>query len=69
MKRWWNIVLQVAATTGQLAQLYHPFIPPQYAIPIQLGVSVLQGTVGVIAHNFNPDGTPAVLPFVPVNKK
>lgn len=69
MKRWWNIVFQVAATAGQLAQLYSPFIPPGYAGPVQLGVSILQGTVGVIAHNFNPDGTSAKTPFVPVNKK
>lgn len=69
MKRWLNIAIQVAATAGQLAQLYHPFLPPQIAIPIQLGTSILQGTVGVLAHNFNPDGTPAQLPFVPTNKK
>ena len=64
MKRWWNVAFQVAATAGQLAQVYSPFIPPPYAGMVQAGVTVLQATVAIIAHNFNPDGTPALAPYI-----
>ena len=65
MKRWWNIAFQVAATAGQLAQVYDPIIPPPYGGMAQGIAALIQATVGIIAHNFNPDGTPSQAPYIP----
>jgi hypothetical protein len=68
MKRSWNTLFQVLATSTQLLNLYSPIIPPKYLGLTAAILSAIQGTAAVIAHSFNPDGTAAVLPYVPPQK-
>lgn len=63
MKRWWNVVFQTVASVTQLANLYSPFLPPKIQGTVTGILTLAQGTVGVIAHQYNPDGTPAALPY------
>lgn len=68
MKRFWNILFQVGAVGTQLLNLYVPFIPPKYVGMITGILTTAQGTAAVVAHNYNPDGTPAEVPYSPPSK-
>jgi len=67
MKRWVNILAQAAGVIGQLvipAFVANPKSAAKYAAII----AAVQGIAAIIAHNYNPDGTPAALPYQP-NKR
>lgn len=68
MKRWWNIAFQIVATGGQVLNLYAPFIPVEYQGTAAAILTAAQGTIAVLAHSFNPDGTTAQVPYVPPQK-
>lgn len=68
MKRSWNTIFQVIAASSQAINLYSPIMPMKWQLWASTVISVAQGTAAIIAHNFNPDGTPAVLPYVPPQK-
>jgi len=65
MKRSWNTIFQIIAASSQALNLYAPIIPPRYALWATAILSAAQGTAAVIAHSFNPDGTPATQKYVP----
>jgi len=65
MKRSWNTIFQIIATSSQVLNLYAPIIPPKYVGLTAAILSAVQGTAAVIAHSFNPDGTPAETKYVP----
>ena len=63
MKRWWNIAFQTVASVTQLANIYAPFLPPKLQGTVTGILTVAQGAVAILAHQFNPDGTPAAQPY------
>lgn len=65
MKRWFNTVFQGIATGAQIVNLYSPFLPPRYQTILAGVLAATQGGVAVVAHKYNPDGTPAALPYQP----
>lgn len=67
MKRFWNVMFQVLATGGQILNLYAPFIPVRYQGTAAAVLTAAQGTMAVVAHSFNPDGTNATTPYRPPN--
>lgn len=59
-----NVLLSGLASLGQILNTYGGIIPPKYQT---LVAGVLGGTtmiVAAVAHYRNPDGTPAVVPYV-----
>jgi hypothetical protein len=64
MPRWVSILAQTLGFVVQGVNQFGGFIPPEYHLPIALAVGAAQGVMGIIAHSFNPDGTPATLPYV-----
>ncbi len=65
MKRWFNIVTQIIGTGGQLFNSVGGVIPPKYQAIVATILGVAQGVIGVLAHNFNPDGTSATSAYRP----
>lgn len=64
MKRWLNFSLQVLGFTAQV--IIPTFVKnPQSQVTLHGAVGLAQLAVGMVAHNYNPDGTPAVLPYDP----
>lgn len=52
------IFVQFANAAGLL-------VPPQYKSVFALVVAGAQGMLGWFQHNFNPDGTPATVSYIP----
>lgn len=63
MKRWQTILTQVIATGAQALNLWANFIPDNIKIFIALGLGTAQLIGANMAHNSNPDGTPAAQPY------
>jgi hypothetical protein len=64
MNRWVNLVAQLL---GFATQVIIPtfVVDPTKRTTIQGVVAGVQGIVGIVAHSYNPDGTPAVVAYVP----
>jgi hypothetical protein len=58
MKRWTNLVFQTVALATQAVV---PLLvkDPTKHVALSCAVAAAQGVVGVMAHGYNPDGTPA----------
>jgi len=52
------------ASVTQLANIYAPFLPPKLQGTVTGILTVAQGAVAILAHQFNPDGTPAAQPYM-----
>lgn len=66
MKRWLNILLQILGVGGQIGNLIAPLFPtPEGKAGVAAAIGVAQIVVSVIAHNTNPDGTPAEIAWTP----
>ena len=65
MKRWQSILTQTLLLTGQIGNtaLENGVIPPKASPYVALGLGVLQLFFANKAHNSNPDGTPAIVPY------
>jgi len=63
VKLWVNILLQVVGTLGQSVNLFTSLVPDKYKGFVMLGFTLAQGTVAIIAHQYNPDGTPASVAY------
>lgn len=64
MTRFWNILGGIAAigvTVAAPVYIHDPAIWKH----IGVGVAVLQAAKSLIAHSYNPDGTPAAMPYQP----
>lgn len=58
-----NMIVQALSVAMQIAN-YSVDLLPEYRFPITVGISAIQGTLGVLAHFVNPDGTSARAPWV-----
>ncbi len=63
MKSWLNYLIQGGASAIQIANAVSPFLPARYQIAIAAAIAVLQAGAGAAAHHYNPDGTPAAVPY------
>lgn len=61
MTRFFNIIAQVLAIGAQVGMTY---VHPKWGLVYQAGIAALQGALAILAHNTNPDGTPASVPYV-----
>ena len=68
MKRFFNVAFQVLATGGQLLNFYTPILPAKCAGWAAGILGAAQGTVSIIAHSYNTDGTPQQAPYIPPPK-
>ena len=59
-----NILIQVVSTLGQSVNLFTGLVPDKYKPFVMLGFTLVQVVVGVVAHQYNPDGTSARLPML-----
>ena len=64
MTRWFNIIAQVVGTGLQLFNAYGAILPAKYQLLGATILGALQAVIAIVAHNYNPDGTPATVPYV-----
>lgn len=64
MKRWQNILIQFTASTAQIANLWLPLVAEEHKGVVAAVLGTVQLGAAVIAHGYNPDGTPASLAYV-----
>jgi hypothetical protein len=69
MKLSTHSIAQVLLTGLQVANFASAFVPPEYKIYVTGGISVMQTILGLVNHNYNPDGTSASVAYVPPEKK
>jgi hypothetical protein len=65
MKRSTNVLIQIFALVINVLNAATSFIPPGGKPWIGLGIVLAQGIVAIIAHNYNPNGTPANASYTP----
>lgn len=65
MPRWFNILVQAVGTAGSAWTLFGGYVPPKVGGWVVTGLTAAQAVVGIIAHQYNPDGTPATNAYVP----
>jgi hypothetical protein len=58
-----NIVVQVLAVALQVGNYILPVVPASTKPTISAILGIIQLIIGVVAHGFNPDGSPATLPY------
>lgn len=58
-----NLIFQAAALIVQYGNQASGVIPAKYQTYVALGVGLAQALVAWRAHNVNPDGTPASVPY------
>jgi len=63
MPRWLNILIQFLAVGAQVAAPY--IVDPHSTMVFHSVLGGIQAGTAVLAHNFNPDGSPAVVPYRP----
>jgi len=59
-----NTVIQLFALCAQGINAVSDLLPPRGKFYAAVALAAVQGIVGVLAHFANPDGTPAVQPWV-----
>jgi len=59
-----NIITQILATGFQVLNLVGGFIPSKYQVWIAAILAGIQSATAIIAHESNPDGTPATQGYV-----
>ena len=65
MNSFWNKFIQTSVTITQVVNITAPIVPDKYK-PVAAGVlGILQGITAIVAHNYNPDGTPAKVAYQP----
>lgn len=65
MPRWLNVLIQGLAIAGTAFASFGGLLPVAIGAKIYVAISAAQAAVSVIAHSFNPDGTPATTPYRP----
>ena len=59
-----NVAIQMLALVAQAINATQDFLPERGRFWAMVGLSVVQGATGVLAHFANPDGTPAAAPYI-----
>lgn len=69
MNRPTNIIVQIASIAVQGFNMWGGFIPPKYQLAVGTVIGAVQAVASLVAHNYNPDGTPATIPYDPPRYK
>ncbi len=64
MKIWLHTLIQVLAFALNIATLLTNIVPPVARPYLVLVVSAIQGFLAWYNHQYNPDGTPAIISYV-----
>lgn len=64
-----NSVLQVLLLAAQGLNQAMDLLSPKMKFWAMVAMSAIQGTVGILAHFVNPDGTPAKVAYVKLPSK
>ena len=67
MTRWFTTLAQITGVLIQLATVFTPLVSTEYRGYVMGAVAALQAFIGVLAHSFNPDGTPASVAYIPTS--
>lgn len=59
MKRWQSITAQILAGVAQVVNILAPVLSERNKLYVAGGLAAGQVLVNAVAHNTNPDGTPA----------
>lgn len=65
MTKTFTIIAQIVGIILQLGNALSGVVPPKYQFLVAGIIGVLQAVQGMLAHSYNPDGTPATQPYVP----
>jgi citrate lyase synthetase len=69
MKRWVNVLSQIALGAAQVFNIFVPILKPNTRIVAAGGMAAAQLVISAIAHEYNPDGTTAKVAYTPKNGK
>lgn len=58
-----NALIQILGLVAQGINAASDLLPPRGKFWAAVGLSAVQGLIGVLAHFANPDGTPAEQPY------
>ena len=61
-------MIQFLATAVQGANFLLPVVPEKYKVWVAFTAGLAQAASGLIAHYFNPDGTPAKVAYLEAAK-
>lgn len=68
MNKKWNVIFQATMIALQIGNAVVPALPEDQK-PVATGVmTIIQGIAGILAHNYNADGTPSTVAYVPKAK-
>lgn len=65
MNKKFTLIFQLVAVAAQFGNQLSGLVPPKYQSYVLLGVGLAQTVQAWFAHNYNPDGTPAVTAYLP----
>jgi hypothetical protein len=68
MTRVFTIVFQVLGLVVQLGSALTNIVPDKYKLLFGTVIGAIQAIQAAVAHNYNPDGTPATVAYVPPTK-
>lgn len=68
MTRWLSITLQLAAASGQIVNLLESVLNARQKAYVAAVLGIVSLVVNIIAHNSNPDATPAEVAWEPRRK-
>lgn len=68
MTRSLNISIQILLLLGQVLNMLLPTLHPEHRIYATVGIAFVQGIAAILAHSYNPDGTPAKVAYDPPPK-
>lgn len=69
MKRWINVLAQIALGAGQVVAVAAPVMDTEMKVYTATSIAALQLVVSALAHGYNPDGTSAREAYEPPRKE
>lgn len=63
MKLSLHAILQIIGIVCQGVNALTHLIPPEHQGAVAVTIAATQAAVGAVAHTYNPDGSPAKLPY------
>lgn len=59
MNRNVNVLLQCLLAIAQATNIVQPILAPKTRVIVTAIIAAVQGIIGIVAHNYNPDGSSA----------
>ncbi len=64
MTLWMNLLVQLLGIVGSSATVFTNLVPDKYKPLVVLVLTLAQAAAAFIAHQYNPDGTKAIVSYV-----